>query len=70
MSTVTVVLLGLVVLVGAFVAYVATRPSTFRIERSQRIRGSADSDKMIGGEFAKGLASLKRQVEDQTAAAA
>lgn len=43
MSTVTVVLLGLVVLVGAFVAYVASRPSAFRIERSQRIRGGADA---------------------------
>lgn len=43
MSTVTVVLLGLVVLVGAFLAYVASRPGAFRIERSQRIRGSADA---------------------------
>jgi len=43
MSTVTVVLLCLVVLVGAFLAYVASRPGAFRIERSQRIRGSADA---------------------------
>jgi hypothetical protein len=43
MSTVTLVLLGLAVLVLALVAYVASRPNGFRIERSQRIRGSADA---------------------------
>ena len=43
MSTLTLVLLGLFVLVAAFIAYVAARPSDFRIERSQRIRASADA---------------------------
>jgi len=43
MTTLTLVLLGLAVLVAALVAYVATRPEAFRIERSQRIRGSADA---------------------------
>jgi hypothetical protein len=43
MSTLTLVLLGLFVLVATFVAYVAARPSDFRIERSQRIRASADA---------------------------
>jgi polyketide cyclase/dehydrase/lipid transport protein len=43
MTTLTLVLLGLVVLVGALLAYVATRPDAFRIERSQRIRANADA---------------------------
>ena len=44
MNTLTLVLLGLVVLIGAFLAYVASRPGAFRIERSQLIRGgSADA---------------------------
>lgn len=43
MSTLTLVLLGLFVLVAAFLAYVAAKPDDFRIERSQRIRGSADA---------------------------
>jgi carbon monoxide dehydrogenase subunit G len=43
MSTLTLVLLGLFVLVAAFIAYVAAKPSDFKIERSQRIRASADA---------------------------
>jgi hypothetical protein len=43
MTTLTLVLLGVLVLVAALVAYVATRPDAFRIERSQRIRGNADA---------------------------
>jgi hypothetical protein len=43
MSTLTLVLLGVLVLVAAFLAYVAARPDEFRIERSERIRGSADA---------------------------
>jgi polyketide cyclase/dehydrase/lipid transport protein len=43
MSTLTLVLLGLFVVVAAFLAYVAAKPADFRIERSQRIRGSADA---------------------------
>lgn len=43
MNTLTLVLLGLVVLIGAFLAYVASRPGAFRIERSQLIRGNADA---------------------------
>jgi Polyketide cyclase / dehydrase and lipid transport len=43
MSTLTLVLLGLFVLVAAFLAYVAAKPDDFKIERSQRIRGSADA---------------------------
>jgi hypothetical protein len=43
MTTLTLVVLGALVLVAAFVAYVATRPDAFRIERSQRIRGKADA---------------------------
>ena len=43
MTTPTLVLLGLVVLIGALVAYVATLPDAFRIERSQRIRANADA---------------------------
>jgi hypothetical protein len=43
MPTLTLVLLGLFVLVAAFLAYVAAKPDDFRIERSQRIRGSADA---------------------------
>ena len=43
MSTLTLVLLGLFVLVAAFIAYVAARHGDFRIERSQRIRASADA---------------------------
>jgi hypothetical protein len=41
MTTLTLVLLGLAVLVAALLAYVATRPDAFRIERSQRILGNA-----------------------------
>jgi hypothetical protein len=37
MSTLTLVLLGLFVLVAAFLAYVAAKPDDFKIERSQRI---------------------------------
>ena len=43
MSTVTLVLFGLVALVAAFVGYVATRPDAFRIERSQTVRANADA---------------------------
>jgi Polyketide cyclase / dehydrase and lipid transport len=43
MTTLTLVLLGLVALVAALVAYVASRPDAFRIERSQRIRANADA---------------------------
>jgi hypothetical protein len=43
MTTLTLVLLGVAVLVAALLAYVATRPNAFRIERSQRIRGNADA---------------------------
>lgn len=43
MSTLTLVLLGLFVLVAAFIAYVAAKPGDFRIERSQHIRASADA---------------------------
>jgi hypothetical protein len=43
MSTLTLVLLGLFVVVAAFLAYVAAKPDDFKIERSQRIRGSADA---------------------------
>lgn len=43
MSTLTLVLLAILVLVAAFLAYVAAKPDDFRIERSQRIRGSADA---------------------------
>jgi hypothetical protein len=43
MSTLTLVLLGLFVLIAAFLAYVAAKPDDFSIERSQRIRGSADA---------------------------
>jgi hypothetical protein len=43
MTTLTLVLLGILVLVAAFVAYVAAKPGDFRIERSERIRGSADA---------------------------
>jgi hypothetical protein len=43
MTTVTLVLFGLVALVAAVVAYVATRPDAFRIERSQTVRANADA---------------------------
>ena len=43
MTTLTLVLLGLAVLVAALLAYVATRPDAFRIERSLRIRSNADA---------------------------
>jgi hypothetical protein len=43
MSTLTLVLLGILVLVAAFLVYVAAKPDDFRIERSQRIRGSAEA---------------------------
>ena len=43
MTTATLIVLGVFVLIAAFVAYVASRPDAFRIERSQRIRGSADA---------------------------
>ena len=43
MTTLTLVLLGLVALVAALVSYVASRPDAFRIERSQRIRANADT---------------------------
>ena len=43
MSTLVLVLLGILVLVAAFLAYVATKPNEFRIERSERIRASADA---------------------------
>jgi hypothetical protein len=43
MTTLTLVLLGVLVLVAAFLAYVAAKPGEFRIERSERIRGSADA---------------------------
>ncbi len=43
MTTVTLVLLGLVALVAALVAYVASRPDAFRIERSLRVRANADA---------------------------
>ena len=43
MTTLTLVLLGLVVVIGALVAYVATLPDAFRIERSQQIRANADT---------------------------
>ena len=41
MTTLTLVLLGLVVVIGALVAYVATLPDAFRIERSQQIHANA-----------------------------
>jgi hypothetical protein len=43
MTTLTLALLGLVALLAALVAYVASRPDAFRIERSQRIRANADA---------------------------
>jgi len=43
MTTLTLVLLGLAVLIAALLAYVATRPDAFRIERSLLIRGNADA---------------------------
>ena len=43
MTTLILVLLGVLVLVAAFLAYVAAKPGEFRIERSERIRGSADA---------------------------
>lgn len=43
MTTLTLVLLGVLVLVAAFVAYVAAKPGDFRIERSERIRAGADA---------------------------
>jgi polyketide cyclase/dehydrase/lipid transport protein len=43
MTILTLVLLGLAALVAALVSYVASRPDAFRIERSQRIRASADT---------------------------
>src|SRR5512145_488954 len=43
MTTATIVVLLFVALVAAFIAYVASRPAAFRIERSQRIRASADA---------------------------
>lgn len=43
MTTLTLVLLVLAALVAALVAYVASRPDAFRIERSQRIRANADA---------------------------
>lgn len=43
MTTLTLILLGILVLVAAFLAYVAAKPGDFRIERSERIRGSADA---------------------------
>lgn len=42
MTTLTLVLLGVLVLVAAFLAYVAAKPGDFRIERSASVRGSAD----------------------------
>jgi hypothetical protein len=41
MTSVILVVLGLIVLVGAFLAYVASRPTEFRIQRTQQIRASA-----------------------------
>jgi hypothetical protein len=43
MTTATIVVLLFVALVAAFIAYVASRPAAFRIERSQRIRANADA---------------------------
>lgn len=43
MTTVTLIVLGVLVVIAALVAYVTSRPDAFRIERSQRIRASADA---------------------------
>ena len=43
MTPATIVVLLFVALVAAFIAYVASRPAAFRIERSQRIRANADA---------------------------
>jgi hypothetical protein len=43
MTTLTLVLLGILVLVAAFIAYVAAKSGDFKIERSARIRASADA---------------------------
>lgn len=84
MSTLTLVLLGLFVLVAAFIAYVAARPSDFRIGPVTNVTWAMTGcsgfvhklfgvffsmDKIVGGEFAKGLATLKSLVETNAAPA-
>lgn len=64
-----IILIVLAIAIAGFLAFVVTRPDTYHVERSRRIDAPADvvfahlddlivnTDKMIGGQFAKGLAS-------------
>jgi len=70
------IVIGVVVVVGVFAVIVAMRPSDFRVERSAVVAAPApvvfmakafcmfmSMDKMVGGEFEKGLAQMKSVAE-------